>query len=167
MRLRLPLVIPIVMIAGFAIAQQSAQQPHVVDADKARLVSVAGAPECASYAVEHGDPKAGSSVTLVKFAGGCTVPMHYHSANEQVMLVSGTAKLEMKGEQPHTLKAGGYYFMPGHHLHQLLCASGCTFHRISEGPIDIHYVDAAGNEIPAEKALAAFGERPAAAVPKR
>jgi hypothetical protein len=42
-----------------------------------------------------------------------------------------------------------------------------TFHRISDGPIDIHYVDAAGNEIAVDKALAAFGERPAAAVAQK
>ena len=165
MQLRPPLVVPIALIAGFAMAQQSAQQPHFVDADEAKLVSVAGAPECQSFALEHGDPKAGSSVTLVKIGpSGCTVPMHWHSANEQVMLISGTAKVEMQGEQPRTVKAGGFYFMPAHHLHQFSCASGCTFHRIVEGPIDIHYVDAAGNEIPAEKALAAFGEHPAQAV---
>ncbi len=167
MRRILPLVIPIVLIAGFAIAQQSAQQPQFVNADEARLVSAPGAPECYSFAVEHGDPKAGSSVMLVKLASGCTMPMHWHSANEQLMLVTGTAQVEMQGEQPHTLKAGGYYFMPAHHLHQLSCASGCTFHRAMDGPIDIHYVDAAGNEIPAEKALAAFGERPATAMAQK
>ncbi len=169
MRVRLPLVIPMVLIAGgFVMAQQPAQQPQFIDADKAKLVSVAGAPECASFALEHGDPKAGSSVTLVKLgSSGCTVPMHWHTANEQVMLVSGTAKIEMQGEQPRTLQAGGYYFMPAHHPHQLSCASGCVFHRVCDGPIDIHYVDAAGNEIAADKALAAFGERPAVAVAQK
>lgn len=166
MRLRLPLVVPIVLIAGFAGAQQSAQQPQFVNADEATFVSAPGAPECYSFAIEHGDPKAGSSVMLVKLASGCTMPMHWHSANEQLMLVTGTAQVEMQGEQPRTLKAGGYYFMPARHLHQLSCASGCSFHRAMDGIIDIHYVDATGNEIPAEKALAAFGERPAAMAKK-
>ena len=167
MRLRLPLMIPIVLIAGFAMAQQSAQQPQFVNADEARFLSAPGAPECYSFALEHGDPKAGNSVMLVKLASGCTMPMHWHSANEQLMLVTGTAQVEMQGEQPHTLKAGGYYFMPAHHLHQLSCASGCSFHRVMDGPVDIHYVDAAGNEIPADRALAAFGERPAAAMAQK
>lgn len=59
MRPRLPLMIPLVLVA----------------ADEARLVSVPGAPECATFAVEHGNPKAEGSVTLVKLASGCTVPM--------------------------------------------------------------------------------------------
>ena len=166
MRHRLPSVIPIVLIAGFAMAQQSAQQPQFVKAEEAKLVSSPVLPECLSFVIEHGDPKAGSSISLLKFASGCTVPMHWHSANEQLMLATGTAQVEMQGEQPHTLKAGGYYFMPAHHLHQLSCPSGCTWHRAMDGPIDIHYVDAAGNEITTEKALAAFGERPAAAMAK-
>ena len=164
MRYRLPLVIPIVLIAALANAQQSTQQPQFVNADEAKLVSVPGAPECATFAVEHGNPRAGSSVTLVKLASGCTVPMHWHSGDEQLMVVAGNARVEMQGEQPHNLKPGGYYFMPAHHFHQLSCQAGCTVHRSVDGPIDIHYVDSKGTEISAEKALAAFGERPVAAM---
>lgn len=161
---RLSVTVLFMLIAARSIGQQSAQQPQFVNADEAKLVSVVGAPECATFAIEHGNPKAGSSVTLVKLAGGCTVPMHWHSADEQLMLVSGAAQVEMQGEQPHSLQPGGYYFMPAHHFHQLSCHTGCTFHRSVDGPIDIHYVDSAGTEISAEKALAAFGERPVAAM---
>jgi quercetin dioxygenase-like cupin family protein len=167
MRYRLSLLVPIVLIAALASAQQSTQQPQFVNAHEAKLVLVPGAPECATFAVEHGNPKQESSVTLVKLAGGCTVPMHWHSSNEQLMLVTGNARVEMQGEQPHSLKPGGYYFMPAHHLHQLSCKNGCTFHRSVDGPIDIHYVDSAGVEIPAEKALAAFGERPATTMARK
>ena len=164
MRYRPFLVVLFALIAALAAGQQSAQQPQFVNADEAKLVSVAGAPECTTFAVEHGNPKAGSSVTLVKLAAGCTVPMHWHSANEEMMLVTGAAQIEMQGEQAHGLKPGGYYFMPAHHFHQLSCHTACTFHRSVDGPIDIHYVDSAGTEISAEKALAAFGERPVAAM---
>ncbi len=166
MRHRLPSVIPIVLIAGFAMAQQSEQQPQLVKAEGAKFVSSPVMPECVSFVIQHGDPKAGSSISLLKFASGCTVPMHWHSANEHLMFVSGTGQIEMKGEQPHTWKAGDYVFNPGRHQHQLSCASGCTLHRFVDGPIDIHYVDAAGNEITAEKALAEFGERPGGAMAK-
>ena len=72
----------------------------------------------------------------------------------------------MRGEQPFTLSPGDYYYMPAHHHHQTTCA-GCIYFRYTHGPIDIHYVDAAGNEISAEKALAAFGEHPTAVVAQR
>lgn len=156
-------MIPLVLVAGFAMAQQSVQPPQFVNADEARLVSVPGAPECATFAVEHGNPKAKGSVTLVKLASGCTVPMHWHSTNEQLKVCGCSPCMSTCA----VLKAGGYYFMPAHHLHQLSCANGCTFHRAVDGPIDIHYVDAAGNEISAEKALAAFGERPATALAQK
>ena len=166
MRHKLPSVIPIVLIAGFAMAQQSAEQPQFVNAEEAKMVSSPVLPECLSFVIEHGDPKAGSTISLLKFASGCTVPMHWHSANENLMFVSGTGQFEMKGEQPHTCKAGDYVLAPARHQHQLSCASGCTFYRFVDGPIDIHYVDAAGNEITAEKALAEFGERPGGAMAK-
>jgi len=167
MRRRLLLVIPIVLIASLAMAQQSAEQPQFLKAEEVKLVSSPVMPECASFVIQHGDPKAGSSISLMKFASGCTVPMHWHSANEHLMFVSGTGQIEMKGEQPHTWKAGDYVFNPARHAHQLSCASGCTLHRYVEGPIDIHYIDAAGNEITTEKAMAAFGERPGAAIAKK
>lgn len=167
MRLRLPVAISIVLGASSITAQQSAQQPVIANVGTSKLASVPGAPDCATYAVEHGDTKGTSSVTLVKLASGCTTAMHWHSADEEFMLASGTAQLQMRGEQPFTLSPGDYYYMPAHHHHQTTCASGCMYFRYTHGPIDIHYVDAAGNEISAEKALAAFGEHPTAAVAQR
>jgi quercetin dioxygenase-like cupin family protein len=71
----------------------------------------------------------------------------------------------MNGEQPQTVSAGTYVFAPAKHVHQLNCKDYCTFYRLVDGPSDIHYVDAAGNEIATDAALAAFGERPGAARP--
>jgi quercetin dioxygenase-like cupin family protein len=151
MRYRLSLVLPIVLIAALASAQQSTQQPQFVNAHEAKLVLVPGAPECATFAVEHGNPKQESSVTLVKLTAGCTVPMHWHSSSEQFMLVAGNARVEMQGEQPHHLKPGDYYFMPAHHLHQPSCKNGCTFHRSVDGPIDIHYVIPPARKFPRKR----------------
>ena len=159
MRLGL-LVISIVLITGFIGAQQQGQQPVIANAGTSKLASVPGAPDCATYAVEHGDPKGASSVTLVKLASGCSVPMHWHSADEEFMLASGAGQVQMRGEQSFTVAPGDYYYMPAHHHHQLLCPKGCMYFRYTHGPIDIHYVDAAGNEISAEEALATFGEHP-------
>ena len=163
MRLVLPLAVSILSIAVVIGAQQSGPQPVIAKLATSKLASVTGAPDCATYAVERGDIKGVSSVTLVKLASGCTQPMHWHSADEEFMLASGDAQVQMRGEQSFTMAPGDYYFMPAHHHHQTSCPSGCTYFRYTHGPLDIHYVDAAGNEISAEKALAAFGERPAAA----
>jgi len=100
-------------------------------------------------------------------SGGCVVPNHWHTANEQGIFTSGTAQLQMKGEQPQTVSAGMYAYIPANHVHQLTCKDDCTWYRMIDGPADIHYVDAAGKEIATDAALAAFGERPGTAVARK
>ncbi len=117
-----------------------------------------GTPTCMTGAIQHGDPMAGPSVIVLKFEPGCSIPWHWHSANEQIIAVSGASRFQMKGEQPRNVSAGGYVFGPAKHPHQASCAAGCTLYLSSDGPFDIHYVDQAGNEVSPEKALAAIGE---------
>jgi quercetin dioxygenase-like cupin family protein len=162
-----PLLIALVLVAGFALAQQAAQQPVIANPEEAKLVSSPSLPDCYSYALERGDPRGSSSVALGKLTAGCTVPWHYHSANEQVVIVNGAAQLQAKGEPAKTLTAGTYFYMPAHHQHQFSCQNGCEYQRWVDGPVDIHYVDAAGNEISAATALAAVGERPGAAAAQK
>jgi hypothetical protein len=54
------------------------------------------------------------------------------------------------------LHSGGYIVMPPHHVHHFRCVSrkaDCVFYVYADGPFDINYVDAQGNEIPATQAL--------------
>ncbi len=116
-------------------------------------------PDCYTYAVERGDPKSGPSVTYSKLAAGCKVPWHTHSANAQVLFVSGTFQLHMKGQQVRVLRQGSYVYVPANHVHQETCLDGCTYYVVREGIADVHYVDASGKEISPRIALAAVGER--------
>ena len=175
MQIRVALLAVVMFIAGFALAQQSMQQtqqsmqstgmqqPMVTNPEGANLVTAPALPDCFTYALERGDPKGSGSVMLIKMSSGCIVPRHWHSANEQITFTSGTGQIEMQGEQPQTLSAGTYIYMPARHVHQLTCKDSCTLYRTIDGPNDIRYVDAAGNEIAAATALAAFGERPGSA----
>jgi quercetin dioxygenase-like cupin family protein len=167
MRLRLLLVSAFVSIAGSALAQQRTQQPVVANPQQAKLASSPSLPDCYNFAVVQGDPKGSSSVSLVKVSSGCALPTHWHSANEQATFTSGTAQIQMKGEQPQTVSAGMFYYVPANHVHQFTCKDSCTFYRAVDGPVDIHYVDAAGHEITAASALAAIGERPGTAVAQK
>ena len=63
-------------------------------------------PECAKGAVLHGDPNQGACTILVKSTGACTIPPHWHTPNEQVMIATGSARLEMKGEAAQRLTTG-------------------------------------------------------------
>ncbi len=91
---------------------------------------------------------------MVKCTRGCKAPWHFHTPNEQLMMVSGIGRLEMKGEQAVNLRAGGFAYAPIKHVHQFTCVGGpCSFFLHSDGPFDIHYVDQYGTEIPTEQAL--------------
>ncbi len=116
-------------------------------------------PDCYTYSILRGDPKAGPSVTLSKLASGCKVPWHTHSANAQVLFVGGSFELQMKGQEAQILHAGAYAYVPAHHEHQETCVEACMYYVIREGAADVHYVDGTGKEMSAEKALAAVGER--------
>jgi quercetin dioxygenase-like cupin family protein len=120
-----------------------------------QLAPMAGLPSCVTMAVESGDPSKGPSVIVFKGTAGCTIPWHWHTPTEHVMIVRGSAKVEMKdGSRTATIGPGGYAMMPGKHEHQFTCTSACTAFVNSDAPFDIHYVDANGKEIPPDVALA-------------
>jgi len=119
-----------------------------------KLASMPGLPACVTMAVESGDPAKGASVIVFKATAGCTIPWHWHTPVEQVMIVSGSAKVEMKGGSTAVLGPGGFAMMPGKHVHQFTCPTACTAFVASDLAFDIHYVDAAGKEIPPDTALA-------------
>lgn len=197
MRVRLLLCLAMLLIAAFALAQQSSQSPQqsgqqpiaqpastpqtssqspmtmsqsseqeptVKTAEQNAFKTSPILPECATSSVERGDPKSGPSVTYNKLASGCSIPWHWHSANEQVLFVSGTGQFQAKGDEVKTMSQGAYISMPARHPHQLTCPNGCTLYSIRDGAADYHFVDTAGNEISPETALAAVGEHPAASV---
>jgi len=139
-------------------AQSNNPQPKVENASDMKFVAFPNVPTCFTGAVEHGDPSSGPSTFLVKGAKGCEVPMHFHTPTEQVVMVSGMGRMEMKGDQPRIMKAGAFAIAPPRHAHQFTCISACQFYVISDGAFDIHYVDNTGNEIPFEQAVKVFGK---------
>ena len=124
-----------------------------------KVMAVPGLPTCAPGSVQSGDPTKGPSIILAKAAAGCSVPWHWHTPNENVMMVSGVAQMAMKDGKPFTLRAGGFAMMPAHHIHQFRCGSKpCVLFIYSDVAFDIHYVDGQGNEISPDQALKAVRE---------
>ena len=118
-----------------------------------KFAPLAGLPSCVTMAVESGDPSKGPSVIVFKGSAGCLIPWHWHTATEHVMIVSGSAKVEMKGGSSAILGPGGYALMPSKHVHQFTCTTACAAFINSDRAFDIHYVDANGKEIPPDAAL--------------
>ena len=126
-----------------------------------KFVTVPGLPTCAPGSVQSGDPTKGPSIILAKVSAGCSIPWHWHTPNENLMMVRGVARLEMKDGKPFTLTAGGFAMMPSRHSHQFRCEQACLLYIYSDAPFDIHYVDKQGNEISPADALKAVKEKAA------
>lgn len=154
------------LLLTLAMAAAAQNQAAVVAPADMKWVAFPNFPDCVRGAVLHGDPSSPSGVVLqAKGPAGCKIPWHWHTANEQLGMVSGSAKLEMKDGGAKTLTAGAYGYLPAKHVHQFACTTACTFFVASDGPFDIHYVNAAGTEISPEQALGAK-KAPAKAAPK-
>jgi quercetin dioxygenase-like cupin family protein len=148
------------LVAGMALGAVAQDKPGVTTMAASKFAPLPGLPPCMTLSVQRGDPNKGPAVILAKFTSGCSVPWHWHTAGENLMIVSGRGKLEMKDAAATPVAPGDYVYLPGKHQHQFTCVSACTMFDSTEGPFDIHYIDKDGKEIPPEQALAA--KKPAA-----
>ena len=123
-----------------------------------KLTTIPGLPTCAHGSVENGDPTKGPSIIFAKIPAGCSIPWHWHTPNEHVMIVSGVARLDMKDAKSLTLRSGGFAMLPTRHVHQFRCQQACSLYIYSDVAFDIHYVNAAGTEISPAEALKAIKE---------
>lgn len=123
-----------------------------------KLTTIPPLPTCASGSVQNGDPSKGPSIIFAKVSAGCTIPWHWHTPNEHLMIVSGVARVEMKDGKPQTLRSGAFAIMESKHVHQFRCEQACQFYIYSDLAFDMHYVDAAGKEIPPAEAMKAVKE---------
>src|ERR1700719_4682110 len=81
------------------------------------LLSVKFSPDsdvkCLLSAIETGDPTTGRSTLILKASPGCVVPWHFHTAEEQLIIISGTVIAEMTRHQPPRVGPGGFAMMGG------------------------------------------------------
>ena len=82
-----------------------------------------GEPTCLKVARENGDPDIGASTFLLEAPSGCVVPAHYHTAEEQLMVVRGDVLTGMDGMAETTMGPGGFAMMPSKAMHWFTCKS--------------------------------------------
>jgi quercetin dioxygenase-like cupin family protein len=154
------------LVLSFAATSQG-QGPHPAGQNIAEMQfgQIPGLPTCATASVQSGDPTKGPSILLAKMEAGCVFPLHWHTPNENLMMVTGEGRVEMKDEKPVTLRAGGFAQMPSRHAHQFGCAKACMLYVFSDAAFDMHYLDGEGKEISPDEALKKVGET-AAKAPK-
>ena len=154
-------VLLVLCLPNLAHGEMVAGEPALRNMAEMKFGTIPELPTCMSGAVQNGDPAKGAFIILVKLTTGCSIPWHWHTASEYLMIVSGTGRVEMKDGPSQTLRAGGFALLPSRHVHQFLCKKACTFFFYSDGAFDIHYVDAQGTEVPPEDALKVVKEKPA------
>jgi quercetin dioxygenase-like cupin family protein len=143
-------VVAVASISRFAVAED---KMVYAARSTSKFVNLPGLPACMSLSVQDGDPAKGAAVILAKFASGCVVPWHWHTATEHLMMISGQGKGAMKDGSPVALSAGDYLLLPGKSVHQFHCVTTCTLFLSIDGAFDIHYLDAGGKEIPPDQVL--------------
>jgi quercetin dioxygenase-like cupin family protein len=80
-------------------------------------------PACLQFFLENGDMETGPSTAIMKAAPKCVVPPHYHSAEEQLIIVKGNVSTGMEGMQDTVLGPGGFAMMPSKQPHWFTCTA--------------------------------------------
>ena len=159
---RFMLLVAAVGLVALCAVAQGGDETHVANSGQLTFGSAPYLPSCLTMAPEHGDPSKGAFTLLLKFASGCSVPMHWHSAAEELMLVSGSGKMQTQDGKTSPVDRSGFVYIPPKHPHAFTCVTACTAFLSGAGAFDIHYMDKSGNEIPPEQALSTSKPKPPA-----
>ena len=96
----------------------------------------AAQPDACQFAFFRGDPAKEPHHRMIQFKAGFTVPPHWHTSNEHLVMTKGTMKVAAEGgqEQGIVLKAGDYLFLPARNVHWVPSTDGCVFYLYVDGP---------------------------------
>jgi len=89
-------------------------------------------------AVVDGDPGKGASHFMMKFPGGFASPLHHHTPDHYVSVISGTMVLNVDGKD-QKLPAGSYFSFKGKKPHITKCEAGadCVLSIDARGKWDV------------------------------
>jgi quercetin dioxygenase-like cupin family protein len=80
-------------------------------------------PDCLQFFLENGDLNTGPSTAIMKATPKCVVPPHYHTAEEQLIIVKGNVSTGMEGMKDTVLGPGGFAMMPSKAPHWFTCTA--------------------------------------------
>ena len=85
----------------------------------------------------QGDRNKGAARFFAKLPGNADLPLHHHTADHHVVVVSGT--MVLNDGQDHTLPAGSYFSFTGKRQHTTKCTdtAGCTVFIETKGKWDV------------------------------
>src|SRR5437867_2586538 len=136
------LAFPVLFLVAAALLAQAAEAGKAKPAPKAgaknfvawpmadlKFEPLAGAPPGPTLAKLWGDPTKGPYGAIEKFPAGFSAPLHTHSADHKIVIISGTWIHGEEGKPEVRLGAGSYLFQPANQKHTTACdaASECVF----------------------------------------
>jgi len=95
-------------------------------------------PQGCEIAVLHGDPTQGNADVFFKVPANFTIPEHWHTSAERMVLVSGELQVSYDGAPTTVLKPGMYAYGPPRLAHRAICGSvaPCVLFIAFDAPLD-------------------------------
>jgi quercetin dioxygenase-like cupin family protein len=136
-----------------AAPKASAPGPVVWPVGDLKWTDVEGAPPGVKGATLFGDPAKGPFGAVQKFPAGFSAPLHTHSADLRIVVVSGTLIHGPEGKPEVRLPAGSYLYLPSTYRHTTACdkASECVFFIEGDRKFDVKLVESSKAKAPAKK----------------
>lgn len=152
------LTFPVLFLVAAAFLVQRAEAASPQKGAKAFVVRPAadmkwealpGAPPGPMLSTLWGDPTKGAYAAIEKFPAGFSAPLHTHSSDHKIVVISGTWIHGEEGKPDVKVGAGSYLFQPKNQRHSTACdaASECVFFIESNGKFDLKIV---GEKAPAK-----------------
>ena len=132
----------LVLISPFSLAETPATDPALAFTFKDAQLKWGPCPpfipKGCEIAVLHGDPSKENADVFFKVPGDFTIPHHWHTSSERIVLVSGKLTVTYDGQKPVTLKPGTYAYGPAKLPHKAVCAKGdpCVLFIAFGSPVD-------------------------------
>ncbi len=95
-------------------------------------------PDDCRLAVLQGNPEEHNADVFFKLQGGTTVPHHWHTSAERMVLISGELHVDYDGQDPVVMRPGTYAYGPAKLPHVTSCESDepCILFIAFEEPVD-------------------------------
>ena len=102
-------------------------------------------PKGCGIAVLHGDPAKHNVDVFLRVPAKSTLPLHWHTSAERMVLVAGELQVTYDGQKPALMTPGTYAYGPPKRPHSAVCQSvvPCVLFIAFESPLDAVPVEAA------------------------
>lgn len=142
--IRIAIISALLLVGGWSVAGDD--QAFVRDYESAEIEwgpCPAFMPDSCGLAVLQGDPKKRDTDVLFRMRGGTTVPHHWHTSTERMVLLAGEMKVDYDGQAPVVVEPGDYAYGPPELPHTTYCQSeeDCVLFISFDKPVDAFAVE--------------------------